>query len=94
MEWEVAMRNLECSEIEAVSGGEILVSPGQLGIALTDNTLIVITGTVEAGAGLATIGALAAAGSFGFELGSLVVDYTGIDHLLGGWMYDLAQCFN
>ena len=88
------MRSLEYSELDAVSGGEILVSPGQLGIALTDNTLVVITGTAEASGFLGAVGAGVAAGSFGFELGSMLVEYTDIEHVLGGWMYNLSQCFH
>lgn len=88
------MRNLECSEIEAVSGGEILVSPGQLGIALTDNTLIVITGTAEAGGLLGAIGAGMTVFSAGYAVGEFLVEYTDIEHWVGGWMYNTAMCFN
>ena len=88
------MRTLEFSELDAVSGGEILVAPGELGIALTDNTLVVISGTAEASGMLGAFGALAAAGSVGYEFGQMLVDYTDIEHMLGGWMYNIAQCFN
>ena len=85
------MRDLTVTEVEAVSGGEILVSPGQLGIALTDNTLVVVTGLAEASALLQTCGALGTALGVGYAVGSALVGYTDIEHTIGGWMYSISQ---
>lgn len=90
---EGTMRDLNLKELDAVSGGEILVSPGQLGIALTDNTLVVITGTAEAGALLHAASAIGTALGVGLAIGSALVEYTDIEHVIGGWMYNIAQCF-
>jgi hypothetical protein len=68
------MRELTVNELSEVNGGEILVSPGQLGIALTNNTLIVITGTVEATTVMSALGVLSAAAVFGYNLGSWLND--------------------
>ena len=88
------MRTLEFSELDAVSGGEILVAPGELGIALTDNTLVVITGTAEGSALLGTIGAGFTVFSAGYAVGEFLVNYTDFEHWVGGWMYTAVQCFN
>ena len=87
------MRDLTSNETENVGGGEILVSPGQLGIALTDNTLVVITGITEAQTALQVFGAAGTALGFGLAIGSALVAYTDIEHVVGGWMYNLSQCF-
>ena len=64
------MRELSANELTEVSGGEILVSPGQLGIAFTKNSMVVITGTTEAGAVIGALGALSTAGGLGYAFGS------------------------
>ena len=66
------MRELTVNELAEVNGGEILVSPGQLGIAFTNNSLIVITGTLEAGTILGAIGALSTAYYAGYTFGSWI----------------------
>lgn len=76
-----------------MGGGEILVSPGQLGIALTDNTLIVITGMTEGTTLLQAFGAGGTALGIGLAIGSALVTYTNIENVIGGWIYNLAQCF-
>lgn len=64
------MRELTLNELTEVNGGEILVSPGQLGISLTKNSLVVITGTTEAAAVIGALGALSTAGGLGYAFGS------------------------
>jgi hypothetical protein len=91
---EGTMRDLTVTEVEAVSGGEILVSPGQLGIALTDNTLVVVTGIAEAASLLQVGGAIVTAGSIGYGIGSALVEYTNIENVIGGWMYSISQWCN
>lgn len=83
------MRDLTLKEVEVVGGGEILVSPGQLGIALTDNTLIVLTGITEGTTALQVTGAVGTAFGVGWAIGSALVQYTDIEHTLGGWLYNL-----
>jgi hypothetical protein len=87
------MRELTLNEQDAVGGGEILVSPGQIGIALTDNTLLVLTGTTEAAAVMQTIGAFGTALTVGVAIGTALVEYTDIENVIGGWMYSVSQCF-
>ena len=82
------MNVLNETEVGMVSGGEILVSPGQIGLAIGDNTLIVVTGTIEAGAAMSTFGAGLFAFSVGWNIGSAIESYTGIGSRLGGWAYD------
>jgi hypothetical protein len=86
---EGTMRELTMMETENVGGGEILVSPGQLGIALTDNTLVVITGITEGMSLLQVGGAFGTAFGIGYAFGSALVQYTDIEHIIGGWMYNL-----
>jgi hypothetical protein len=86
---EGIMRDLTMQEIESVGGGEILVSPGQLGIALTDNTLIVITQITEGATLLQVGGAFLTAFGIGYSIGSALVQYTNIENVVGGWMYNL-----
>ncbi|HEY0961150.1 MAG TPA: hypothetical protein VGE69_02215 [Pseudomonadales bacterium] len=83
------MRDLTMNETENVGGGEILVSPGQLGIALTDNTLVVMTGMAEGAAVMTTVGAIGFAATVGWNIGSALVAYTDIEHVIGGWMYSI-----
>ena len=66
------MRELTVNELAEVNGGEILVSPGQLGIAFTNNTLVVVTGMAEAGALLSTLGAVGTAFWTGYSIGSWI----------------------
>ena len=87
------MRELNFNELDEVSGGEILVSPGQLGIALTDNTLVVVTGMAEVGAALSVFGASMTAFGAGYSIGSALVEYTDIENWMGGMMYTMAQSF-
>jgi hypothetical protein len=86
------MNLLNSNEVGLVSGGEILISPGQIGIALTENSLVVVTGTAEASAMLQLTGAVGAAFGFGYAIGSVLVEYTDIENTLGGWLYNLRHC--
>lgn len=86
------MNVLNDTEVGMVSGGEILVSPGQLGIALTDNTLVVITGLVEAQTAMSVFGAFGFAAGVGVAVGGWLVEYTDIENVLGGWAYNFMNC--
>ena len=83
------MRELTVDELVEVNGGEILISPGQLGIALTDNTLVVITGMAEAGALLAAASAVLTGLSIGYTIGSWFNDQFNISSRLAEacWNY-------
>jgi len=86
------MKLLNEAEIGMVSGGEILISPGQLGIALTDNSLVVVTGIAEAQTAMGVFGMLGTALGAGVAVGTALVDYTDIENWLGGWAYNFMNC--
>jgi hypothetical protein len=83
------MRELTVNELSEVNGGEILVSPGQLGIAFTNNTIIVITGTIEATSLLSVGGAILTGWGIGWEIGSWINEQFNISGYLAEacWNY-------
>ena len=77
------MNVLNEAEIGVVSGGEFLFAPGEIGIALTDNTLVVISGIAEAQTALGVLGAVGGAFGAGYAIGTYLVDNTEIEAWLG-----------